>query len=300
MRFTTKVTSLVAAGGAAALGIGLLAFAPGVGASFSSQADAVATFDVGTLSCSVTSSAAGATADGNSVTIPLGRITSSAAGQLTAPVSVNNTGTIPLKVSWDIKVEGSFFQTWHQTYVPVPQNETVASNTSRAYTIGASWDELDNSALGSDGTLTYTANCSDQAAPLSYVDTGTATHTWDGSHTNLTLAIPAGAPDGAGVEVHLNGAAGSALPTDQPDFAATNPGPGNPRLSILMSDGTRVVIDEDGLIEGHSDWSAVLAAYNGKTVRDAMVVADTGNGLPYETTVSCINYSGTALFGTCG
>jgi hypothetical protein len=311
MRFTTKVTSLVAAGGAAALGVGLLAFAPGVGASFSSSATADASINVGTLACQLSSGASGVTIsdDQRSATIDLGTITSSAAGQRTVPLKVKNTGSVPLATTWSMSTSGTIFgggsHAMH-AYWP-PFNATLPSGQSQTEQVGFRWSELQNEDMGRSGTVTYTINCNEVpgfgSAWLYSMGTGSSA-VWDGS--KVTLTVP-DAPDDAGAGITLyNVAAGSALPDSAPGFTTDNFGAGTPRLSISFSDGTYVVgyPAASGAITtwqvpgvtGDTDYSQAQTYASSRHLDGVTLVADTGHGAQ-TSNITCLQY-GDSIFGS--
>lgn len=314
VRSSTKVISGVAGVSAAALSIGLLAFAPGVGASFTDGGTATANINVGTLKCNVSTNAAGATTSGNSVTFNLPTITSSLPGQETAPVTVTNAGNIPMNVSWNVATSGPFFASaWQHTYYPVMQNAGIAASGSATYNVGVKWsNDLTNADMGpAAGQVVYTANCSDQPAAIWFSDNAGGTHEWLNSG-GFQMTVPAATASAFGGDAaHIMQAVGQPLPAQQPKFTSTfTPSPaGALRLSMLLSNGNRVIVNSDGTLDngGPTTWSEDLAAVgennvanSAATVVDASLIADTSMAAGFTTDITCINYNGTTpLFGSC-
>lgn len=309
MKFTTKLTTGIAAASAAALGVGLLAFAPGIGATFTDSAAAQANINVGSLSCELTTpSGSGVAIDQSSdpqATVNLGPITSSLPSSKTAPINVKNTGDMPLYVSWNVSTSGSFFTSWYgHKSASLPQNVAVAAGaTTGNYNIGATWDELTNRDMNATGTVTYTAVCSDQ--PAKYWLSSNAGGSASLSNGKISLNIPVGGSSGTfpGASVGLAIAAGQGLPSTQPKFVATGlPGtPGAVRLRIVFDDGTAVTVNSNGTLNGGSatpTWSDITTQNAARTVKSVTLIADNSDPSPFTAVVSCIDYSGAAEFGT--
>jgi len=179
MRSVTKLTSTIAAVGAAALGVGLISLGTGVGAQFTDSGTANANIAVGTFSCqlSSTDSSVLISNNGHTATVDLGTITSSAAGTKTAPVTVTNTGSISLATTWSETTTG--YLTSAFTAIPAAAGVTLAAGAAQTVNIGFSWTELQNTDRGRSGTATYTVTCGElpstqivNSSALNYSGTG--------------------------------------------------------------------------------------------------------------------------------
>ena len=89
----------------------------------------------------------------------------------------------------------------------------------------------------------------------------------------------------------------STLPATAPSLEATGYAAGTPRLVIFMSNGDTVFSYPGGTFEINSsgtyvDWATVLSTEGGKTVSSVYVVADASQAVPYEATVTALQYHG--------
>ncbi len=316
MKPVVKVSSIVAAVGAGALGLGLIGFGTGVGANFVDQATAKSNVSVGTFKCDLTSTDTGVTfsPNGHSATVTLAEIDSSSPGHETAPLTVNNDGTIPLVVNWTVSTSGALFTSGSGAmgYVPAAQNVHVAPGNAHTYNIGFQWGSLSNPDLGKSGTVTYTANCTEpgSATPLGISlfgqDGGIAS--WDATNQDVVLNLPAGSPASAGAGILVTHP-GSSLPANQPALITDAYNAGSPRWVIEFSDHTYafgyfpVSSSSFWNLPGsgaNATWGDVQTYASGHslTVASAFIVMDTDQAPPSTSHISCADYTGTPFFGT--
>lgn len=177
MRTASKMTRVAAACGAGALGLALIAMGSGVGAAFTDTATANARIAIGTFGCTLSSTDGNViiSNNGHTADVTLPTIQGSAPGTEKAPLTVTNTGSIPLAVNWTVTQVG----TTSVTALPVASGLAINSGNHRTYDIGFSWNELHNSDLGQGGTVTYSASCVEvpstqivRSAALNYAGTG--------------------------------------------------------------------------------------------------------------------------------
>lgn len=317
MRLSKRATSISAAVGAAALGVTLVTLGSGVGAQFTDSATGTAKIAVGTFGCNLTTpSGSGViiSSDGKSATVDLGTITSSAPDQRTAPITVNNTGSIPLVAHWTVQTTGNITGTGDISPVSV-SDSPLAATEGETVNIGFQWSQLTSSDLTRSGSAIYTVHCNEASSTFDgtwLFQHDPATAAWNG--TDVTLTVPATAPTSAGAGITLlNVSAGSALPAHEPTFVTDTYSSGTPRLDIKLSNGNYMVKYPDGLgaptgwtlpgYSGDGTWADISAwvSSNNLTVTKAFILADTSASAHGDQTnvISCVNYSGTPLFGSC-
>lgn len=129
---------------------------------------------------------------------------------------------------------------------------------------------------------------------------GNSAH-WSADHTALVFDMNnATAPKGQGgfgyAIAYLHNTP-STLPATAPTFAATGFAAGTPRLVIFMSNGDTVFGYPNGTFEINSsatyvDWVTVLSTEDSHTVSSVYVVADASQAVPYEATVTSLQYAG--------
>ena len=149
----------------AALALGALG--AGVGASFMDSASAALNINVGTFSCSVSSTDPNVTVvNDHSITFALPLITSSAAGSsYVQNVKVTNSGSMPELVHWTFATGGTiaWSPSGRMSYATdsMSTDATLAGGASQTYTgnIGFVWTALAMADLGQSAQLTMTANC---------------------------------------------------------------------------------------------------------------------------------------------
>ena len=200
MKSVRKVTSMIAAVGAGALGVGLISLGTGVGAQFTDSGTASAKIATGTFSCQLSSTDTSVVISnsGHTATVDLGTINSSAASSQTAPVTVTNTGSIPLATTWSENTTGNILGgSGAISAIPAAASLPLAPGAKQTVSIGFSWTALSNSDLNRSGTAVYTVTCNDvktqivKSAALQYSGTG-----WGGwSCPAGTLIVSAEAVD---------------------------------------------------------------------------------------------------------
>jgi hypothetical protein len=315
VRSVKKATTIVAAVGAAALGVGLMGFGSGVGAVFTDSATGNASINVGTFGCQLSSSDPGVTIGhaGHTATVNLGTINSSAAGERTAPLTLTNKGSIPLVAQWDVDTTGGVIGGSEAiTAIPAADSGGLNAGGTQDVNIGFSWAELGNADLNNKRTAVYTVNCSEAGtfgANWLFQKAGGGA-LWDGAAQTVTLTVPAGAadPTGAGINL-LDVSTGSALPSTAPVFLTDTYSTGTPRLAIQLSNGSYAVgypaqfeQSSDWELQGqYTTWAAVQDYVNANslTVSSAFIVADASAALGSTNVITCVNYSGTPLLGNC-
>lgn len=302
MKSTTKVAGVLAVLGAAALGVSLMG--SGVGAAFTDSATANAHIAVGSFSCQLTSTDPRVTISNNGRTaeVNFATITSSTPATVKAPISVNNTGGIPLGVNFTITNTGTVFASGHVKPLPVASGLLINPGNSRSYDIGFQYSELDNTDLGMSGTASYKASCVEpQNSPPASLrlfsgEGGTATF----SNGNVLLGIDQSNSSGyAGAQV-LNPP--STLPTAAPTYTASNYAAGTPRYVIYFSDNSTGFGYPGGLWSVSNGPSTSYGQFRtqeaSKTVTEVDILADVSQPASYSSTVSCINYGGTNQLGS--
>ena len=218
-----KLASLLFAG---ALTLGILG--SGVGASYLDSATAALNINAGTFSCQVSSTDPHAVVTGNSVTVNLPDILSSASSNYLFDVSVKNTGSMTQVVHWSAATAGSI--TWQPAgrmgYAmgtsgdPMTAALTLAPGATHTYAgaIGYMWAELTNADFGKSAQVTYTATCGEVPPPaaskISFVGVvNQAGH--------AALALPAGATTGDLVVVEAEGSSAPGVPTGYTSVTTT-------------------------------------------------------------------------------
>lgn len=324
MRSATKITSIVAAVGAGALGVGLIGFGTGVGADFTSAVTGQANINVGTLGCLLSTTNPGAVTisqDEKSATVTLPMITSSEPNSQDASLTVTNTGNIPLTVIPSVSTSGTLTALSPDPVHPIAltSSGTLKSSDHVTYQIGFYWGELENSAFGRGETATYTFTCTDAGASapkhLTFMGHDGGTATWNG--TGIALNIPSNSAPSVGAYVGLPVSNGSSLPVQAPVFTTDQYNGGAPRWDIHLSNGTSTAqlvgypsaanngqalkwqLSGSALTGGSSlDWSTVKTDANGYNVTKAGIIADFApiTGATY--TISCMTYDGNQYVGT--
>lgn len=333
MRLATKLSGIVAIGGVAALAAGLIS-SGGIGAAFTDSATATAKINVGDFGCQIaqaTPPTPGVTisADGSTASVDLGTITRSDASQRSAQIKVVNTGTIPAVATWTTELTGNL--TSNFSAIPattIPLGATDGENMN----IGLKWDTLSMTDLKRAGAAVYHLTCNEASTfgqdwlvakdsnGVSVTDNADYFTTWTNGTTPGITMHQAGAGTGLGMQASvvklLDVAEGSALPLTEPTFSTTD-GSQEVRMSIKITNGTTTAYivrypeawtspanwgNFKSLLTGYtgSDTWADMAAYansHGFTVIKAFLIADAPAGV--NQTVTCIDYSGTPLFGNC-
>ena len=310
----TKAKLTAAAGIICAGGLTLAAIGTGVGANFVKNATGNANIKVGTLDCRLanTSGSPYVTISNNGLTatVNLPEIESSAPGSSTAPVAVWNDGTMPLYVSWLTSTSGHIFDSGAVTAHPVANGDMVGVNATQSYNLGFDWTALNNADLGTNGTVTYTANCTDTRANLALYEQDGGTAAWGSNGDSILLGMPASPDANAGSGVQLVSPAAT-LPSTEPVFTTDNYNAGSPRWYIQFASGAYVFgyptnaalgsnnWDEmgPGARAGYVNWSTVLADYSGTSVTGVNIVMD-GDQTAVTDTISYIQYGGTVLLGS--
>jgi hypothetical protein len=324
VRLTTKLSGIVAVGGVAALGAGLIS-SGGIGAAYTDTATATGTLNTGTMHCQLADSTGGLhiSGDASAVTFDLGQIKSSADGSQFGSVKVKNTGTMGLVASWSIvdpaagvlnatqhisPIQESHSTTADQMFIPAGQT------SSDAVPVGFAWANLDEADQGKSLAVTYKVSCFDsQTPPLGTAllghDGGYAT--WDGTKVVaniLNKGQKTGAP-GAGIFI-TNPAA---LVADSPEFTFATNDPkhdGNTYSTIrftnnsggrVIAHGFQVGSTSDWSVSGDvsgTGWSAVTGLFaSGWTPASAYVAADDGNPAGTVREITCLKYAGTYFVG---
>lgn len=323
MKTATKVTSIAAACGAGALGLALIGMGTGVGAQFTDSAVANAHLAVGTFGCTLSSSdpSVAITNSGHTANVTLPTIESSAPGSESVPLTVKNSGSIPLVVNWTVTHSGKIFSSGRVTPLPIVSGYQLSTGATANYAIGAKWTELQNDDLGTSGMATYTASCVEPQNTNSnlrlFKDTNGATATFDNG--NLVLGMPANDNGYAGAAV-VN--APSTLPAAAPTFSTDNYNSGSPRFVISFGNTDTAFGYPSNAMQGSNNWdyniggvqksgqtyTQVMTAAGAEAVTEVDVLMDgdqTTAASPPATvtqtdTISCINYGGSLLgSGTC-
>lgn len=309
-----KATSIVAAAGAAVLGVGLIGFGTGVGANFADSASGTATISTGSLSCGLSSTLdlVKITNNGHQASISLPQITSSAPGTQVAPLTVTNTGQIPLDVTWATTTSGNILGGSGAMNIAAPPSDAtfLAPGKSSTINIGFVWDQLQNSDEGRSGAVTYKASC-DEVAGLpagltGLTSTGGGSSYWDGEAVVLQTS-----DSGSGAVVHVSNPPAT-LPVDAPTFATDFYESGAPRMQITFNETTAIAIGYPvQAAQGTSNWHMTgvtgntwnditnYATANNLTVRSVYILMDGSATAPATAKITCVNYSGTAVFGSC-
>jgi hypothetical protein len=239
----------------------------GVHAGLTSGASATASVNVGTFGCSVTSSDPNAVASGNSVTITLPPIVSSAASyRYVQDVTVTNTGSSPELVHWTFTQGGTLAANQWQgsgglvgyttgTSALNMTNDVVLQPTggpSSSVTYGAggngvgfTWAALDNTYLGKTATLTYTANCGGLAqSNISFVGAVSAAVAGGTAPKVSSVTCPAGTPNAGSypwVSVNANNANSQWCGNNTFPVASTSGFPSSGSFTVAASGGTATI-----------------------------------------------------------
>jgi hypothetical protein len=323
VRLSTKLSGIVAVGGVAALGAGLVS-SGGIGAAFTDSATAKASINAGTFSCQLESGSSNVNIDDSNqdpnhvdkATITLSTITSSDPASKTGKVIVKNTGTIPLYVNWSSVGNGNIYANGISPAIP-GQDLRINAGDTRTYNLGFAWQELGNNALGTHGDITYTANCIEAshvektAMFVNGIEGGTAN--WNDA-SGISFDIPAVGSSGvwpaanAFFEGNWNN-----LPADEPSFAATSSKEGMPKWVIDLDNGYTLggfagrtgtyswQVSHPGESSYYSTWSDILGQW-GPSGTDPARVSDVQlvafGAAAFTATVTCAVYDGTAYVGT--
>lgn len=306
MRVTTKklaaTAGIVSAGG---LSLGLIG--SGVGANFVKAVTGNANISVGNLDCQLSPgpNASGVTIsnDGHTATIDLAQIESSAPGSSTEPVVLTNTGTMPLYVNWETATSGSIFNSGAVSAHQVPEGVGLQANAAHTYDLGFDWTALSNADLGTSGTVTYTANCTDTRADLALFQQDGGTAAWNSDGTGILLGIPANPQGGAAGGIQVLGQS-TTLPTTEPTFTTDNYAAGSPRWYIQV--GNSYIFGypsqsnlgasrwEEGGSNTYVPWSTILTDFAGQSVSSINILMD-ADQVNVTDTISQIQYNGHEL-----
>jgi hypothetical protein len=215
--------------GVAGLALGLLG--AGVGATYTDSATAAQNISVGTFSCRVSATDPHAVVSGNSVTINLPPILSSASSNYLMDVTVTNTGTIPQIVHWSAATGGTI--AWQPSgrmgYAmgtsgdPMTTDLKLVGGASHTYVgaIGFMWAQLTNADFGQSAQVTYTASCGEVPPPpqskVQFVGVASA--------TGNTVTLPSGWQAGdIAIEMGMGPAVGASTLQNPAGFTAAYPG----------------------------------------------------------------------------
>lgn len=305
---TTKLAGVVAALGIGAIAYGMIG--SGVGANFVQSLTGTDHIQVGTFNCALSSTDTNVTIsdNGHTASVTLPAIESSTAGSALAPLTVTNTGTIPLAVNWNVTTSGSLFDSGAFTFAPVAQNVRLNSGISHTYQTGFTWTTLGNADLGKSGTVTYSASCTEPSTSahpdVSFWTQDGGTAAWSGS--SVALGIPQNAPSSAAALIQFDNQP-AALPTTEPTFVTDNYNAGSPRWYILFSNGQYVFgypsnagLGADSWQVGNSgsyvSWAQVVSEFGSAHVAGVSIVMDTDQTNTTDT-ISNVQYNGVTLVG---
>lgn len=320
------MTSIVAAVGASALGVGLIGFGTGVGANFITTVTGTAHASVGSFGCLLSSADSNLVTIGNggkTATVTFSPITSSAPSSETAALTVTNTGSTPVEVNSTIATNGNLFSSGHVQAVTLPQGTvltTAGTSQNVTYQVGFQWSALDATDLNTSGTAAYTFTCTEPGANnlpnIAFFGQDGGTGSWNG--TEVTLSTPTGAPASsvsAGFQLGDITSA-SAIPTTAPAFTTDTFNAGSPRMDIYLADSSN---NPAGTVWGYPVqasppsswnvpgsgasvmWSDVLSyiSNNGLHITHVTILMDGDQAPPATAHVTCVNYPGSsANFGT--
>jgi hypothetical protein len=322
VRLSTKLSGIVAIGGVAALGAGLIS-SGGIGANFIADADATASVSVGNFDCAFVSPGTGVTLhdSGHTAEVALGLVKSSS-GQKTVSLTLQNTGDISLAVNWLVYPEGDAFVSGHMKPIFLTQNTQIGAGSTTTYNVGATWQNLDNKDLNTTGSVNYMARCVEPASSehpdlILFARNG-ASSNWVGD--NVVMDFPKGIDKAAGAYAVMNTASGE-LPSVAPSATIDGAGSGTPRIQIQLSDGAAIqsIPDANGHVKQwtyypvsganfvSTDWSAVRAAAGSVEATTVQLLGDTSgsggytNGLTNNAltnTVSCLQYDSEYFIGS--
>jgi hypothetical protein len=287
-------------------GVALGLLGTGVGANFVQSLTGNATISVGHLGCEILPSS-GVTVNGDSATVSLPQINSSAPSSSTLPVTVADNGTTNTYINWVVSTSGHIFDTGVFSPVMQSENAVLSPNTSHTYNLGFQWGELSNADENQSGTVTYTVNCTDNPFPsaLSPMGQDGGTAAWNPTG-GLNLTIPANpAPDAAAI-IDVTGQS-SALPSTEPTFTTNNYAAGSPRWYIQLTNGkflfgypTNAGLTPGSWSENNGNsyvpWSKVLTDEAGQSVTGVSIIMD-GDQPATTNTISHIQYDGVNLLG---
>jgi len=318
VRLSTKLSGIVAVGGVAALGAGLIS-SGGIGATWSDQHLASATIDTGTLKCALTSptdrlqTSISQTTNGGTATIALDPITRSDPGIRTAPLNVTNTGSVPVMVSWAKVDSGDLFASGNEFYSYTISTTSLTPGANQSANIGFHWNALNNDAQGKDATVTYTITCNETPkAPNNltpfYRYGGSAFY--DGTSINLVTGPNTPTTEVATAGVYFDGVtAGSALPDTEPTFTTTGSPTAWPRMQIRLSDGTVLLKSATSsswtassagnwFALNSADWSTIKTYANSNSITVQRVYIQAQNP-GFDGSITCINYPNATLGSGC-
>ncbi len=150
-----KIAGLLMAFG---LTIGLVG--TGVGASFTDQVTATENIEVGTFGCQIDLIGDGLPPS-SSITYNAPLITSSAAGKAPFTFTVTNVGSIPQQLTiTDGGPDGVFSAMPLLPAGPV----VLGASGAQVFDTGIEWTELENTDLGTTGSITWTVHCEEVPA----------------------------------------------------------------------------------------------------------------------------------------
>lgn len=315
MRLSTKLSGIVAIGGVAALGAGLIS-SGGIGAAFTDAKTVTATMDAGTFSCALSSSAQGVTIslDGKSATVDFGEIDRSS-GEKVVPLTVTNTGSIAVRaVQYSLVVSGSGSPNSTTSYKYAQDNpgtidddifytynwapgDDLASSESVTNNIGFRWQNWDVDRLdhvsNSGITATWTINCDEVPATpppaqlLQFDTSAGGDGSIDSSSGFATLSAP--------VRMQISSTP-TTLPPSEPSFTYTGGATNSePMLYIEAGGHTYYGWSKDDWGDDSNNvlsWSDVTSAIGSSTISDAGVLSAT------DAVITCFNYNGTAYIGS--
>ena len=313
---------LGAAAGVVTLGgVALGLIGTGVGANFIQSAAGNAHISVGNLDCQLTSDSPYVTVGdgGHSAEVNLPEIESSAPSISTALVSVRDTGSTSTYVNWVTSTSGSIFGNHSVTPVVPNQDAVLTPGHTADYNLGFQWGTLTNSDEKHTGTVTYTANCTDNdvRSEVSFPSQDGGLAGWNSDGT-ISLTMPAGAAQDAGAIVQIAGQAAT-LPDSAPTFATDNYAAGSPRWYIQLHNGnylfgypTNSGLGSSNWSENagsgpsvpqnsntYVDWATVLKDFPGAQVDSIQIVMDQDQ--PNTTdTITSISYGGNQILGSLG
>ncbi|MFZ0492102.1 MAG: hypothetical protein WAM81_02760, partial [Acidimicrobiia bacterium] len=132
----------------------------GVGASFTDQVTATENIEVGTFGCQIDLIGDGLPPS-SSITYNAPLITSSAAGEAPFTFTVTNVGSIPQQLTiTDGGPDGVFSAMPLLPAGPV----VLGASGAQVFDTGIEWTELENTDLGTTGSITWTVHCEEVPA----------------------------------------------------------------------------------------------------------------------------------------
>lgn len=187
----------------------------------------------------------------------------------------------------------------------------MAAGHSETYNLGFDWTALNNADLGTKGTATYTADCTDTRSDLALWQQNGGTSAWSSDGKSIVLGIPASPADGAAGGIQVENQS-STLPGTEPVFTTDNYAAGSPRWYIQLSNGDYVfgyptnsglnpAWEEHGPGVAHPSgevsWSTVTTDFSGVNVSQINILMDADQTNTTDT-ISYIQYDGQVLLGS--